>query len=179
MANKALVIGDGTTAEYLKEKGFDVNFIPKQEATAKIIAKSIDVLAKNPNDKVVMSYSGSGVSLPVKKTRVIHMREVPPGWQSNLDYVYVGRPGKGMESQFGNPFKIGPDGDRDTVLQKYGGYIEKKMEEDTEFAKTVRDLAGRTLICFCRPKEGFQGRVMCHAQVLASKATGLPPESFE
>jgi hypothetical protein len=181
VASKALVVGDPLMVEFCRKKGMETTYLSGEKATARAIARGIEDLTKDskPGDKVVFSYSGPGAQVVVKKTKVIHIREAPPGWQSSLDYVYVGRPGKGMESQFGNPFKIGPDGDRNEVLRKYGEHLDRQMAEDEEFAKSVRDLAGRTLICFCRPLEGFKGRLMCHAQILASKATGLPAESFE
>ena len=40
-------------------------------------------------------------------------------------------------------------------------------------------LRGRVLGCRCRPKDGFQGRLLCHGQVLAGIANDLDPLSFE
>lgn len=184
MGKKALVVGSKDMAKFYQEEGFEVKFFDSPTITSEQLAKGIEELTRDatPKESIVFHYSGPGAQVPVepsKKTRVIHMREVPPGWTSDLDFVYIGRPGRGMESSFGNRFKIGPDGDRAEVLRKFSEELDKKMAEDEEFAKSVRDLKGKTLVCFCRPLEGFKGRVLCHGQILASKATGMPPESFE
>ena len=52
--------------------------------------------------------------------------------------VYVGR-----GSPWGNPFRIGMDGDRATVIRKF--------EETTLPTLDLRPLRGKHLICFCAP----------------------------
>ena len=180
---KAVVIGSKEMAEFWRQQGFQVTEFDTT-ATAEQINKATEALVADgtPKESIVLHYSGKGAQVAAdtgKKTRVIHMREVPAGWMSNLDYVYIGRPGKGMEGAFGNRFKVGRDGDLKECLRRFAEDLDAKMAEDDEFAKSVRDLKGKTLVCFCRPLEGFKGRVMCHGQILASRATGLPPESFE
>ena len=71
--------------------------------------------------------------------------------------VYVGRP-----SKFGNPFRIGPDGDRESVIKKYAAWITGQPDL---VAAAKRELRGRSLICWCAP-EG------CHADVLLRIANG-------
>jgi hypothetical protein len=88
--------------------------------------------------------------------------------------VYIGRPGKGKtaaECPWGNPFVIGRDGDRDEVIAKYAAWIQ------TQPLLLARrgELRGKRLGCFCRPPEGFRGRVLCHGQILAGLADGVPP----
>lgn len=65
--------------------------------------------------------------------------------------VYVGRP-----SKFGNPFVIGRDGDRSSVIQKYRAWICSRPDL-IDAAKV--ELAGKDLVCFCAP-------LPCHADVL-------------
>lgn len=64
--------------------------------------------------------------------------------------VYIGRP-----SKWGNPFKIGEDGDRDEVIKKYHMWIIKQPE----LMSFLHELDNKVLGCFCRPK-------VCHGDVL-------------
>jgi hypothetical protein len=88
--------------------------------------------------------------------------------------VYIGRPGKGKPARqcpWGNPFVLGGDGDRATVLAKYEQWI---MRQPQLLAR-LGELRGKRLGCFCRPAEGFRGRVLCHGQILAALADGCRP----
>ena len=40
----------------------------------------------------------------------------------------------------------------------------------------IGELRGQTLGCWCMPVGGFQGQLLCHGQVLAALADGLPLE---
>lgn len=68
-----------------------------------------------------------------------------------LDAVYIGRP-----SKWGNPFVIGRDGDRATVIEKYRRWI---VLQPKLYLAAKRELAGRDLVCFCAPEA-------CHGDVL-------------
>ena len=70
--------------------------------------------------------------------------------------VYVGRPTK-----WGNPFVIGPDGDRDEVVRKYEDWARSRPRL-VEAAR--RELAGHDLVCWCAPQR-------CHADVLKAIAS--------
>jgi hypothetical protein len=67
-----------------------------------------------------------------------------------VNETYIGRP-----SRWGNPFKIGPDGDRQQVCIKYYHYVKSNpllmMQIDT--------LRGKSLACFCAPE-------LCHGHIL-------------
>jgi hypothetical protein len=65
------------------------------------------------------------------------------------DAVYVGRP-----SKWGNPFKIGKDGTREEVIEKYSFWV-KCNRDPLEF----RELRGKDLVCWCSP-------LPCHGDVL-------------
>lgn len=73
----------------------------------------------------------------------------PPG------AVYVGRP-----SKWGNPFVIGPDGDRADVIRKYRSYL---FSNKVLMSEAKAELKGRDLVCWCAPKA-------CHADVLMEVA---------
>lgn len=64
--------------------------------------------------------------------------------------VFVGR-----GSPFGNPFKIGRDGSREEVIQKY----EEWIRNQPDLMAMLAELKGKTLGCFCKPKP-------CHGDVL-------------
>lgn len=66
------------------------------------------------------------------------------------DYdVYIGR-----GSKWGNPYKIGRDGNRNEVIKKYEDYI-----RNSDLYNQVEELDSKTLGCYCRPKA-------CHGDVL-------------
>lgn len=83
----------------------------------------------------------------------------PAHWPTS--YVYIGRAGRGHDGYFGNPFPIG-DGTpaaRARSLNQYGEYFQKRVNEDPEFRQRVLELRGKTLVCFCAPKE-------CHGDTI-------------
>jgi Domain of unknown function (DUF4326) len=84
-------------------------------------------------------------------TRVVHCR------RSKYD-VYIGRP-----SKWGNPFKLGTDGDRTAVLQRY----RKWLLEQKELLAQLSELTGKTLACWCKP-------LSCHGDILAELADQIP-----
>lgn len=86
--------------------------------------------------------------------------------------VYVGRPTK-----WGNPFKAGPAGATEACREYWRWIHHPDRVELLEACKT--ELRGRDLVCWCRPPEGFLGRVLCHAQVLAAIANGGRPQDYD
>jgi hypothetical protein len=64
--------------------------------------------------------------------------------------VYIGR-----GSIWGNPFRVGVDGDRDQVIARYEAYI----RERPDLLARLGELEGKRLGCFCKPKR-------CHGDVL-------------
>lgn len=69
--------------------------------------------------------------------------------------VYIGR-----GSTWGNPYVIGQDGDRSEVCDKYIAYVSSNQNL---IAKVKRELAGKDLVCFCKPKQ-------CHGDYLLKLA---------
>ena len=89
-------------------------------------------------------------------------------WMENENNVYIGRAGVVFidkkrfpteSSNFANPFKIGKDGTREDVIDKYKIYITKKLENNTELQSELLTLKGKHLGCWCYPD-------MCHGNVL-------------
>lgn len=63
-------------------------------------------------------------------------------------------------TDWGNPFVIGEDGDRDTVISKYGKYLE--MKDGLLHRLKSGELSGKLLVCWCCP-DG------CHGDILMNK----------
>lgn len=70
--------------------------------------------------------------------------------QNNSYDVYIGRP-----SKWGNPFKVGVDGTREEVIDKYRQWIQTQPE----LMADLKELRDKTLGCWCKPKS-------CHGDVL-------------
>lgn len=68
--------------------------------------------------------------------------------------VYVGRPTK-----WGNPFALGRDGDRATVVRKYREWIQGRPD----LLRDLPTLRGKDLVCWCAPQA-------CHADILMELA---------
>ena len=97
---------------------------------------------------------------------VIHLKDAPHGWQNDERYVYIGRPGGGLVGNFGNPFRLGPDGDRLEVLARYDLWLRGRLLTDPVMKEQIKNLHGRTLICFCKPR-------LCHGDLLEQVAKEL------
>jgi hypothetical protein len=89
-------------------------------------------------------------------------------WMSNPDHVYIARGGvvfingerfPKSNSDFCNPFKLGKDGSRDEVIQKYKEYMETRLHRESGLVKKLIGLKGKKLGCWCKPDN-------CHGDVL-------------
>jgi len=81
----------------------------------------------------------------VKVTKVVNLKH------ERYD-VYIGR-----GSKWGNPYKIGKDGDREEVIVKYRKWI--MMPAQDYLRSCLGELKGKVLGCFCKP-------LACHGDVL-------------
>ncbi|KAK5577853.1 hypothetical protein RB653_002801 [Dictyostelium firmibasis] len=75
--------------------------------------------------------------------------------------------------KFGNPFVVGKDGDRNTVVKKYRDWI--FSPEQNDLFNAAKELKGKILACWCSP-------LNCHGYVLAEIANSsitnkLQPQS--
>lgn len=87
------------------------------------------------------------------KGRVVHCKK------SAYD-VYIGRP-----SAWGNPFAMGTEEDRESVISQYREWIQTQPE----LLARLPELRGMVLGCFCAPKP-------CHGDVLVELANKEPSE---
>jgi hypothetical protein len=62
------------------------------------------------------------------------------------------------KSKWGNPFVLGPDGDRDTVIRRYH---EEHLQYQPSLLTALDELRGKALGCWCAPDR-------CHGDVLAN-----------
>ena len=74
--------------------------------------------------------------------------------------VYIGR-----GSKWGNPFRIGPDGDRATVIARH----ERWLRDQHELLRALDELRGCDLVCFCAP-------LACHGDLLLRLANASREE---
>jgi hypothetical protein len=97
-------------------------------------------------------------------TRVVHCKKE--------DYdVYIGRP-----SRWGNPYShLAHSAARFHAASRGDAIIlyEKWLLDHPDLLKRLPELKGKRLGCWCRPAEGFRGRLLCHGQILAALADGL------
>jgi hypothetical protein len=88
-----------------------------------------------------------------------------PFWPK--DYVYIGRPGKGLGGPFGNPIKVkeicpvcGETHEKPVdTLACYEKWLKERVEQDDDFRFKVKGLLSKKLVCFCAPKP-------CHGDIL-------------
>lgn len=83
----------------------------------------------------------------------VYSKNQPGGYPK--DAIYIGRPTK-----WGNPFKIGRDGNRKQVIRKYRHYL---FSDKALMSIVVRELRGKDLLCWCAPHS-------CHGDVLLEVA---------
>ena len=89
-------------------------------------------------------------------------------WMNDPQNVYIGRRGvvfiDGMrypkqDSIWANPYKIGKDGDRKEVINRYKNHINFLIESNQITKQQLFNLNGKTLGCWCKPD-------LCHGDIL-------------
>lgn len=103
----------------------------------------------------------------MKATTVVNLK----GHRDDLafaDVVYVGRamPRGGwrlQRSPLASPYRPGPDGTREEVVEKYHAYLLSRPD----LLALLPGLRGRRLGCWCVPER-------CHAEVIAELADSVP-----
>ena len=111
-----------------------------------------------PRSLGATSITGNYAIAPGNRVVNLNLRNLP---HSNTEIVYIGRP-----SIFGNPYRIGYDGTRVEVIQKYELYVVDRIKHDPWFRDAVKGLHGKLLSCWCRP-------LPCHGDVLVKIAEEL------
>ena len=89
-------------------------------------------------------------------TRVVHVRKAP--FDEYIGRSFVEFP----ESIWHNPFKVEPGCGRKCVIEKFRQYL---LSNSALMAR-LHELKGKTLGCWCRPKE-------CHGDVIAELVNAL------
>ena len=115
------------------------------------------------------------------KGRFVKSRILPP------DAVRVDRTSRwGNVYVIGQPMNVRAHGQmvianratREQVLTGFQWWLEWRLK--TPGGDTfLEPLVGRTLACWCKPPEGFNGQLLCHGQIIAGAILGVPPESIE
>jgi len=101
-------------------------------------------------------------------TTVVHLKRKGGVVVQDCD-VYIGRRmtmgGWNLpQSKWANPFTIGHDGDRATVLTKYRAHVLSRPD----LIAALPELAGKRLGCWCAPEP-------CHGNVLIELLTTFTP----
>jgi hypothetical protein len=73
--------------------------------------------------------------------------------------VRIGRP-----SEWGNPFEMPDDGDRDTVIEKFARYY---LPHKPALIRKLPTLKGKILACWCYPER-------CHGDILCERISQEP-----
>ena len=89
-------------------------------------------------------------------------------WMEDDNNIYVGRANvvfinkeryPKISSKFYNPFKIGKDGTREEVINKYKHYIIDKLDNDILLQKELIEMKDKNIGCWCYPE-------ICHGNIL-------------
>jgi len=83
------------------------------------------------------------------KTTLVNMKTC-----KDSDIVRIDR-----SSPFGNPFRIGKDGDRKECIDKYRIAFNLLIKKSESFKQQVLNLKGKKLGCWCKPSP-------CHGDVI-------------
>lgn len=105
------------------------------------------------------------------RTRVVHVRVEPYD-------VYIGRRARGgfVSSRYANPYPITEQMPRERSLAAFARHLDRTLAVEPDFLEPLRD---KVLGCWCRPHDGFRGRLLCHGQIIVGRLYGVPPESVE
>lgn len=101
------------------------------------------------------------------KTKVVNIKH-----DDEFD-VYIGRKGRGYDGYFGNPFQTPPHS-RSESIRLFEEYARNRIMNDPIYKKCVKELYGKRLGCFCKPKA-------CHGDVLVklTKQINIADSVFE
>lgn len=105
--------------------------------------------------------------------KVIHIKNTPKDWKDNPDFVYIGRPGKGETSLYGNPFRMSEFTTREEVIERYRNWFLKSIEIDDQFKQQILQLKDKTLVCFCREIDTPELETVCHGDVIADYVNSI------
>ena len=126
---------------------FNLGFVKMDQAWAalRLLRNSISSAATDaPSEPTSLA--------PETMARVVHLRDAPP------DAIRIDR-----GTPWGNPFRIGPDGDRREVIAKFRDHFWNRIHAGEVNLDQLAGLHGKNLACHCAP-------LPCHGDVLAEAA---------
>lgn len=106
-------------------------------------------------------------------TTVVNIRDLAPGWERDPQYAYVGRPGRGLRGDYGNPHPVGPPAcalcrrwhRRGEAVEVFRSEAAERYRRDAAYRALVERLRGKRLVCFCAPER-------CHGEVYVELLRG-------
>ena len=103
--------------------------------------------------------------------RVLNLRDTNYKVPEGAIYVRRGNPHYGLpNSKWSNPFKVGKDGTREEVVQKYLEYL-LETEHTTGLVLDIGELRGKDLVCWCCNWDGDgENPMYCHGDILVGLA---------
>ena len=90
---------------------------------------------------------------------VVNLKHDPPPGVVRIDRA----------TRWGNPYRIGPDGDRARVIERYRADLWRRIRAGEIALADLAALDGRDLACWCAP-------LPCHGDVLARAAAWAASE---
>lgn len=100
--------------------------------------------------------------------KIVHSNSLSLGQALSPEFVRIDR-----SSEWGNPFIVSSQMDRDQVVDAYKVYLWKRMRKSatSHFSiRMVQTLNNKTLVCWCAPKR-------CHGEVLRDAVAWVIAES--
>ncbi len=91
-------------------------------------------------------------------SQVVNVRTLKERWQTNPQYVYIGRKNSryGLrDSKWRNPYPLKKEIEREQILAKFREYILSRPD----LVAQLGELEGKILVCWCKPKP-------CHGDIL-------------
>ncbi|MFN3192284.1 MAG: DUF4326 domain-containing protein [Aureliella sp.] len=104
--------------------------------------------------KTTISQLDADTPAEASETRVVNIR-------TNTYDVLIDR-----RTKWGNPFVVGRDGNRETVIRRYRRWI----ADQPHLLRSLPELRGQSLGCHCKP-------AACHGDVLVELVAMLPAEA--
>lgn len=155
----AIADPNGYLSDYAKEQAIPFELVEDQAeavegATHAILFEDRECLAA-----LKMALSQAAIptrTVPLQLTLVVNKD------RGELYDIYIGR-----GTIWGNPYQMGPDGDRDEVIRKFAydfgrGFL--KASEDLEHNLSI--ISGKVIACHCKP-------AACHGDVLAAHLNAM------
>lgn len=161
--------------------------VPTQDHLPLLCARPLGhpVLFGSPHVGLHATIVADDMGLPAPTT-VVHVRDMGPvPALGQMGAIYLGRPmprhpdsrvQKGAKLR--NRWRVGTDGDRPEVLERYLDWLLRSREGDHLRLGPMVDLRGRILACWCAPVGTIwtgHDPIMCHCQLVACVLDGLDP----